>query len=147
MFALVKKDMELERQTRELAMQYRQASTDEREKIKPQIEEVVGKHFDVRQQRRALELKRLEQQLQQLRETIDRRSKARKEIVERRVSELTGQRRRHGVLSGRSRSGILPLHAARKRRVGPAKRSLHQETAEQMVGPLRWSHPTSVPPT
>ncbi len=91
MFALVKQDMELERQTRELAMQYRQASKDERDKLKPQIEEVVGKHFDVRQQRRTLELKRMEQQLQQLRETIDRRGKARKEIVEKRVSELTGQ--------------------------------------------------------
>jgi hypothetical protein len=74
-----------------LAVQYRQASTADREKIKSQIAEVVGKHFDVRQQRRALELKRLEQQLKDLREAMDRRSKARKDIVERRVSELTGQ--------------------------------------------------------
>jgi hypothetical protein len=91
MFTLLRQDMDMERQTRELAMQYRQATKDDREKVKQQIEELVGKHFDVRQQRRALELKRLEQELGRLRETMERRSKARKEIVERRVSELTGQ--------------------------------------------------------
>ncbi len=63
----------------------------QREKLKPQITELVNKHFDVRQQRRSLELKRLEDELQRLRETIDRRSKARKEIVEKRVSELIGR--------------------------------------------------------
>ncbi|MEN6458955.1 MAG: hypothetical protein ABFC63_08485 [Thermoguttaceae bacterium] len=90
LFALIKKDMEFERQTRELAKQYRDASEADQPKVKEQIAEVVGKHFDIRQQRRALELKRLEQELQRLRDTMDHRSKARKEIVERRVSELTG---------------------------------------------------------
>ncbi|MCE5268973.1 MAG: hypothetical protein LLG00_13930 [Planctomycetaceae bacterium] len=91
LFALLKKDMEMERKTRELVRDYRQASKDDRDKIKQQIEEQVAKHFDVRQQRRALELKRLEQELQGLREKMDRRSKAKKEIVDKRVSELTGQ--------------------------------------------------------
>lgn len=91
MFKLLSQNMDLERQSRELAMQYQQAASGEREKIKQQIVELVNKHFDVRQERRALELKRLETQLQRLRETMEKRSKARKELVERRVSELIGR--------------------------------------------------------
>jgi hypothetical protein len=91
MYKLLKEDRDLERQARELVMQYHRASSEEREKLKTQITELVNKHFDVRQQRRALELKRLEDELQRLREAIDRRSKARKEIVEKRVSELIGR--------------------------------------------------------
>ncbi len=91
LYKLLREDENLERQTRELVMQYRRAPSEQREKLKPQITELVNKHFDVRQQRRSLELKRLEDELQRLRETIDRRSKARKEIVEKRVSELIGR--------------------------------------------------------
>ncbi len=90
MYKLVKADMDLERQTRELAMQYRQAPTDERAKLKAQVTELVGKHFDVRQQRRALELKRLEAELQRLREASDRRQKAREKLVGQRVDDLLG---------------------------------------------------------
>ena len=91
MYKLVKEDMDLERQSRELAQQYRRAPSEQREKLKQQIEEVVNKHFDARQQRRSLELKRLENQLQRLREAVERRAKARKELVEKRVSDLIGR--------------------------------------------------------
>jgi hypothetical protein len=90
MYKLVKADMDLERQSHELAMQYRRASSDERPKMKEKIQELVAKHFDVRQERRALELKRLETQLQRLRETLERRKNARDKLVEQRVSELVG---------------------------------------------------------
>lgn len=90
LYALIKKDMDLERQTRDLVKQYREASKDEREKVKAQLDEVVGKHFDARQQKRTLELKRMEQKLQELRDNVDKRSKARKEIIEKRVADLTG---------------------------------------------------------
>jgi hypothetical protein len=88
MYKLLKQDQDLERQTRELVMQYRRAPSGEREKLKSQITDLVNKHFDVRQQRRSLEFNRLEAELQRLRDAIDRRSKARKEIVQKRVSEL-----------------------------------------------------------
>jgi hypothetical protein len=91
MYKLVKADMDLERQSRELAMQYRRASSDERAKLKDKIKEVVAKHFDVRQERRALELKRLETQLQRLRESIERRKNDRDKLVDQRVSELVGR--------------------------------------------------------
>ena len=93
MYKVMKEDRDLEHRTMELVTQYRRASGDERTKIKQQLEETVNKHFDVRQQRRTLELKRLEGELQRLRETIDRREKARKEIVEKRVTRLLGTER------------------------------------------------------
>ena len=90
MFTLMKQDMELDRQSRDLVQQYRKASPPQREKIKAQVVEIVNKHFDVRQQRRALELKRLEEELQRLRDSVEHRTKARKELVDKRVSELLG---------------------------------------------------------
>jgi hypothetical protein len=90
MFTLMKQDMELDRQSRDLVAQYRKASVPQREKIKAQVVEIVNKHFDVRQQRRALELKRLEEELQRLRDSVEHRTKARKELVDKRVSELLG---------------------------------------------------------
>jgi hypothetical protein len=91
MFALLRQDSEAERQEHELAIQYRQAPKDQQAKIKQQVEELVNKHFDLRQQRRALELKRLEGELQRLRESAERRTKARAEIVAKRVAELLGR--------------------------------------------------------
>ncbi len=91
MFNLVKEEEELERQSRDLAQQFRKASGDERAKIKDLVEKTVNRHFDVRQQRRALELKRLEEELKRLHDSLDRREKARKDLVEKRVSDLLGQ--------------------------------------------------------
>ena len=83
-------DRDLERQTRDQADEYRGASKADQAKIKEKLVETVNKHFEVRQQLRNLEVKRLEQQLKQLREKIDQREKSRKDIVEKRVIELTG---------------------------------------------------------
>jgi hypothetical protein len=91
MYGLLKADSELDRQEREMAMRYRQAPREQREKILAAIHETVNKHFEVRQQRRAMELKRLETELQRLREAIQRREKARKELVQRRAAELVGR--------------------------------------------------------
>ena len=90
LYKAIQEDRELERQTRDQADQYRRADKDEQAKIKDKLVEVVTKHFEVRQQLRNLEVKQLEQQLKQLRDRIGQREKNRKEIVEKRVSELTG---------------------------------------------------------
>jgi len=91
MFTLQKEEADLERQTGELAVQYRRAEASQRGEIKQQLEKLVNQHFDVRQRRRELEIKRLEQELQRLREAVQRRNKARDEVVKKRVSELIGQ--------------------------------------------------------
>jgi hypothetical protein len=90
MYKLLREDMALERQTRELAAQYRRAPKESREQIRQQIQQLTEKHFDVRQQRRLLELKRVEEELQRLREAVARREKARQDLVQKRVSELLG---------------------------------------------------------
>ena len=86
----MQEDRDLERQTRDQADQYRRAGKDEQAKIKEKLAEIVTKHFEVRQQLRNLEVKRLDQQLKQLRDKIDQREKTRKTIVEKRIIELTG---------------------------------------------------------
>jgi hypothetical protein len=91
MYKLMMADMKLERETRELAVQYRQAPSDRRAEIKEKIKELVAKHFNVRQERWALDIKRLEAKLQQLRERMERRLKARDKLVAERVSELLGR--------------------------------------------------------
>jgi hypothetical protein len=94
MYKLTKADEELDRQSRDLAVQYRQAPPEKREQIRRQVEQVVNRHFEVRQERRLLELKRLKAELQNLQEAIDRRTKARKELVEKRMSDLLGSEER-----------------------------------------------------
>ncbi len=86
----MQEDRDLERQTRDQAEQYRRAGKGEQAKLNEKLLEIVNKHFAVRQQLRNLEVKRLEQQLKQLRDKIDQREKNRKEIVEKRIIELTG---------------------------------------------------------
>jgi hypothetical protein len=87
---LIQADYTLERQSRELAMQYRQAPSDQKEALKQKLEKTVTEHFAARQQRRVLELKRLEEELKRLRELIDKRNDTQKQIVNHRVSELLG---------------------------------------------------------
>jgi hypothetical protein len=90
LYKAIQEDRELEQQSCDLADQYRRAGKNDQPKIKQTLTEIVGKHFEVRQTLRNLEVKRLEQQLKQLRGKIDEREKNRKEIVGKRVTDLTG---------------------------------------------------------
>ena len=94
MYKLMKADEDLDRQSQDLAVQYRQAAPEKRKQIRQQIEQVVDKHFEARQARRSLELKRLKEELQSFQDAIDRRTKARKELVEKRISDLLGSEER-----------------------------------------------------
>ena len=91
MYKLLREDYDMERRTRELAIQYRRASAERRAQIREQLEDLVDSHFQVRQERRLLELKRLEEELKRLREAITRRDEARETLVGERVSELLGE--------------------------------------------------------
>ncbi len=51
----------------------------------------MTQQFEARQQRRKLELTRLEDELKRLREAADRREKNKPQIIEKRVSELLGE--------------------------------------------------------
>ncbi len=90
MYKLLKAEAELDRQSAALAAKYRgprrPARCDQKD-----LEKLVDQHFEARQARRQLEIKRLEEGLQRLRDAIADRNKARKEIVDKRVKELLGQ--------------------------------------------------------
>jgi hypothetical protein len=88
---LIRTDVELDRQSRDLAERFRAASKDEQDEIKKKLSDVVTKQFEARQERRSLELKHLEDEIKRIRESIDKRNQGKQQIVDRRVSELLGQ--------------------------------------------------------
>ena len=90
MYRLLAEDNRLEREAQSLARQVRAAKSDEREKLRAELAVTVDKHFEVRQQRRELSLKRMEEELKRLREAIESRTKGREEIVQKRLTELIG---------------------------------------------------------
>ncbi|HEY2413753.1 MAG TPA: hypothetical protein VGI40_15995 [Pirellulaceae bacterium] len=90
---LMRQDAEMDRKTHELAMRIRESRGDERAKLKSELSELVNNHFDVRQKRRELQLKRMEDELQRLREAISSRNKSRESIVTNHMKELIGEER------------------------------------------------------
>lgn len=90
MAALQRSDYDLEEQTQELAEQLRSAKKEDKEKLRAQITEVISKHFDVRQSRRDLQIKRMEDELKKLREAMTKRNDSRDQIIKRRLAELAG---------------------------------------------------------
>lgn len=95
LYELEKKDRELERSSVELGQHYRRLSPEQQRErgqaMKNALQTNVDKHFEVRQARRQLQLKRLEEELNRMRAAIERRNELRKQIVERRVMELIGE--------------------------------------------------------
>jgi hypothetical protein len=92
MMKLDQADAELENATHQLAEQYRRPSSDDvRKELHKKLAEVVEKHFQVRQERRELELKRLEKQLNHLREVIEKRTAAKDAIIKGRMTQLLGE--------------------------------------------------------
>ena len=91
MAKLEEADLDLERQTHEMAEQFRRAQgTDDRDLLKQELTAIVDKHFQVRQERRELEIKRLETQLERLRTSLKKRMVERQAIVRQRISNLLG---------------------------------------------------------
>ncbi len=90
MYKLLQEDQKWERTTADLAMRWRFAPRAERDALKKELTEAVNQHFEARQQRRRLQLQRLEEELQSLRAAIEKRDQARTDVIERRVSELLG---------------------------------------------------------
>jgi hypothetical protein len=90
MYDLLMADNDLDRQAVEKAGQLRNTTSDARDKLKAELAEIVGKHFEARQKRRELQLKRMAEEIQRLRDATQARNDAREEIVNKRITELTG---------------------------------------------------------
>lgn len=92
MIKLIQGDHDIGQRARQLAQQIREGKPgSEGVDRKAELSKLVNEHFDVRQKRRELELKRLEEKLARLREVIKRRSDSRELIVGKRLSELLGE--------------------------------------------------------
>ena len=91
MYKLLKADRDLERESHDLSTQIRRAPKEQQAALKKKLEDAVLKHFEARQERRLLEVKRLEEEVQRLRESIAKRNEGKPSAVSRRVAELLGQ--------------------------------------------------------
>lgn len=91
LYELEKSDMDLDRQTHQLGEQLRRAPKTKQADLRKQLNDLVQKHFDVRQARRELHLVRLAEELDKLRASMEKRKAARDQIISRRVSELVGE--------------------------------------------------------
>ncbi len=91
MAELIQQDMELERASAELAEQFRRAGPDRQEEIRGELAEVVRRHFEVRQQRRELEIVRLTEQLERLQASLKRRAENKETVIKQRVAQLLGE--------------------------------------------------------
>jgi len=91
MLEIAEKEEELEQQSRRLSGEFHRPSADRtQEEVKGELRDIVAKHFEVRQERRRLELKRLGERLKRMGEVIKRREEVRDSIIDRRMSELIG---------------------------------------------------------
>ncbi len=72
-----------------LAGQYNSSKDkDERAKLKKSLEDLVTQQFDIRQQYRELQVKRLEKELAQIRESIQKRTEIRQQIIKRHIAQM-----------------------------------------------------------
>jgi hypothetical protein len=88
---LVKKEQDFAKKTSDLVASLKGATADKKAEIKTQLIASVEAHFAVRQEQRELQLKRIEEEVKKLREAIEKRNTSKKEIIERRIAELTGE--------------------------------------------------------
>jgi hypothetical protein len=91
MHELVKQDLENEKNALALAAKIRSVKPEEREKLRGELKVLVERHFKVRQDRRELQLRRMEEELKRLRTQIESREAIRGEIIAKRLAELIGE--------------------------------------------------------
>ena len=84
----------LDRETRSLGFDYKQAESDEdKAKIKKALESALNQLFELREAERNDEISRLERQLEELKQSVKNRAKNRAQIVKTRLESLTGEDR------------------------------------------------------
>ena len=81
---------ELELHTKAMGIQYQQANQDNKQKLKREMRTKLGILFDMKEKQREMEVKMLEKELAQLKESLVVRKKNKDDIILRRLSELTG---------------------------------------------------------
>jgi hypothetical protein len=88
---LLQNERDLNKRTHETAKEYRAAPEDQRDKLKDNLKKLVTEQVKTYQQRRKLELIRLEAEVKRLTDAADRLDKNSEKIIDKRVSELLGE--------------------------------------------------------
>jgi len=89
---LAQAEAELAHNADELLSQYIAAEkADDQKRLKSDLRDMLVKQFDVQRQRRDLELKRIEERVQKLRDQIKKRNDAKETIIDRRLEQLTNE--------------------------------------------------------
>jgi hypothetical protein len=91
MHELMQKDQELEHQTVELSRNVREASGEQKQQALMMLSKAVEDHFKVRQARRTLQIKRLTEEIERIKDQVEAREKSKADIIRRRLQELTGE--------------------------------------------------------
>ena len=81
----------LERQTHDLARQYRQAEGQEKQELEGKLRAALLETFEAKSQLQNQQVEHLEKQLQKLRSRLENRRKNREAIIDQRFEQLTGQ--------------------------------------------------------
>lgn len=88
-FKLLQADAELDRQIKELVRQYKyETNPEQKEVLRKKITELCTKHFEVRQQRRELDLARMKAWLSQMEQAVEKSRLNKDKIIEQRVNSL-----------------------------------------------------------
>ena len=91
-YELKKKQRSLDIKSHKLANQYKATSKEnEKKEIKKELMNVLNELFDMREADRKEEIKRLNNRLEELKSILAKREQMKKDIIERRFKELTGQ--------------------------------------------------------
>jgi hypothetical protein len=87
--ALMIRERQIEMEIWQAVARYRHATNDEdKEKLRTRLNELAGKAFDCRHERRELEVRQLEARLSVLKTRLSESEKMRKELIAGRVTEL-----------------------------------------------------------
>ncbi|MCX5795154.1 MAG: hypothetical protein NTY77_06665 [Elusimicrobia bacterium] len=83
----IKSDFEVRR----LVQAVRQAKGDDKEKLKKDLEKALSEQFDTNLARMEFKLKRMQEEIGELKTRIDKRRSVKDQIVKKRLGELTGE--------------------------------------------------------
>ena len=86
-----KKIEEWELRTEALGIRYEYASDNEKQKIVSDLKVVLNQLFDMKEKARSIEVEMLENELKQLKESLNTRKQSKNEIINRRLNELIGK--------------------------------------------------------
>jgi hypothetical protein len=93
MLELAAKDRELERRFQDLAQRVRGLDKEDQGRVREELLKIANEQFEVRQQQRLLRVKRLEAELNEVKESVAKEGGEREQLIERRLRDLLGEPR------------------------------------------------------